>query len=423
VKRQLAPIENRDPLRVMFAITVMPVGGAETLLANLIRRMDRSRFSPELCCLKSLGTLGEQVARDVPAHHGLIAPRCKYDARVLPRLVSLLRRSQVDAVVTVGAGDTMFWTRLAAWWARVPVVVSAIHSTGWPDPVGRLNRLLTPLTDAFIAVAREHGRFLVDETRFPKKKVHVIANGVDADRFQPSASRRARTRGQLGVSDDTPVCGIVAALRPEKNHELFLAAAARVCRQRPDAQFWIVGDGDEKEKLQRITRQTGLSQNVRFLGSRPDVPHLLAGMDIFSLTSHNEANPVSILEAMAVGVPVVATRVGSVAESVTSGLTGYLVDPGNVDDLAQHWLSLFDDRTRSRQLGAAGREAVCKNWSLASMVQGYQDLIGDVYTRKVAASRTGEASCAGRRTALDSHRRDPRQRVEYPDCDAPLPLS
>lgn len=423
MKRQLVPIDQRGPLRVMFAITVMPVGGAETLLANLIRRLDRSRFAPELCCLKSLGTLGEQIAREVPAHHGLIAPRRKYDVGVLPRLVGLLRRSQVDAVVTVGAGDTMFWNRLAAWWARVPVVVSALHSTGWPDPVGKLNRWLTPLTDAFIAVARQHGRFLVDQTGFPEKKVHVIANGVDADRFQPSAARRARTRRQLGLSDDTPVCGIVAALRPEKNHELFLAAARRVCHVRPDAQFWIVGDGVEKEKLQRIARETGLTQNVRFLGSRPDIPHLLAGMDVFSLTSHNEANPVSILEAMAVGVPVVATRVGSVAESVKDGATGYLVDPGDAAGLAQHWLSLFGDRQRARQLGAAGRETVCRDWSLDGMVQGYQDLIGDIYTRKVAASRTVEPAYAGRTAGANSGRRDRRRTFEPPDCDAPLPVS
>jgi glycosyltransferase involved in cell wall biosynthesis len=381
------PSDDRGPLRVLFAIAVMPVGGAETLLANLVRRMDPSRFRPELCCLKQLGPLGESLARDIPVHYDLMSRSCRYDVRVLPRLVRLMRRRRFDAVVTVGAGSAMFWPRLAARWARVPVVASALHSTGWPDAVGRLNRILTPLTDAFIAVASEHGRYLVQEERFPAKKVHVIPNGVDTERFRWSASRRARAREQLGCDADTPVCGIVAALRPEKNHELFLQAAARVHNERPDARFVMIGDGEQRERLQQLAGQLGVTDNVQFLGNRSDVADLLPAFDVFSLTSHNEANPVSILEAMASAVPVVATRVGSVAESVVDGLTGYLVDPGDVDALTRHWLALLADGARAREMGTAGREAVCARWSLDRMVEGYQRLIREIFVRKTAAVR------------------------------------
>jgi glycosyltransferase involved in cell wall biosynthesis len=302
----------------------------------------------------------------------------------LPRLVKLLRRRQFDAVVAVGAGDTMFWTRLAAWWAGVPVVLSALHSTGWPDAVGRLNRLLTPITDGFIAVANGHGRYLVDAERFPQPKVHVIPNGVDVDRFRPSAARRARVRRQLGIGDEVPVCGIVAALRPEKNHDLFLAAAARVRRRWPNAQFLIIGDGAERKRLGQAVRGAGLAANVRFLGNRDDVADLLTALDVFSLTSHNEANPVSILEALATGVPVVATRVGSVAESVADGVTGHLVDPGNAEALADHWSRLFADPQAAARLGAAGRTAVVQRWSLDAMVAGYETLIARIYAEKSA---------------------------------------
>src|SRR5262245_38735121 len=151
-------------LRLMFVHTFMPVGGAETLLVNLIRRLDRQRFAPEICCLKFPGPLGEVMAREVPVFSGLL--RGKYDARVLPRLTRLLAKRRIDAVVTVGAGDRMFWGRLAARFAKVPVILTALHSTGWPDVVGRLNRLLTPITDGFIAVAETHGRYLREEERF-----------------------------------------------------------------------------------------------------------------------------------------------------------------------------------------------------------------------------------------------------------------
>ena len=156
------------PLRVMFLITSMPVGGAETLLFNLVRGMDRSRFLPEICCLKEPGPLGVELQAEMSIHSRLISH--KYDFRVLFRLKKLFRQRQIDAVITVGAGDKMFWGRLAARLARVPVVISALHSTGWPDGVGRLNRLLSRWTDAFIAVANTHAQFLVEYEKFPIEK-------------------------------------------------------------------------------------------------------------------------------------------------------------------------------------------------------------------------------------------------------------
>ncbi len=165
----LVSLEDRGPLRVMFVLTSMPVGGAETLLAELIRRMNRSRFLPEVCCLKELGPLGEELAKACPAHTGLL--RNKYDVAVLFRLARLLRQRRIDAVVTVGPGDKMFWGRLAAWLAAAPVICSALHSTGLPDRVEWPNRLLAPWTDAFIAVAGRHGRYLAAHEGCPADKV------------------------------------------------------------------------------------------------------------------------------------------------------------------------------------------------------------------------------------------------------------
>ena len=172
------------PLRVMFLITSMHVGGAETLLCNLIRRLDRKRFSPELCCLKELGELGQQLAGEILVHHDLLPN--KYDLSILPRLTRLMRRRRIDIVATVGAGDKMFWGRLAARAAGVPVVISAIHSTSWPDNITWLNRRLTPLTDAFVAVAQPHAEHLVKVERLPANRVRVIPNGVDTDRYCPA---------------------------------------------------------------------------------------------------------------------------------------------------------------------------------------------------------------------------------------------
>ncbi|HKD36727.1 MAG TPA: glycosyltransferase, partial [Pirellulales bacterium] len=297
-RRSWAPQAPEKLLRVMFLHTSVAIGGAESLLVDLIRRMDRSRFVPELCCLKSLGPNGEMLAREIPTFHGLI--RHKYDAGVVLRLARLMREREVNAIVSVGAGDKMFWGRIAARLAKVPVVLCAIHSTGWPDQIGRLNRMLTHWTDAFIALAEAHRRYLINNVGLPEAKVRIVPNGIDLERFHLRPPDEGLRR-KLDIAAGAPVAGIVARLRSEKNIEMFLEVARKVVGQSPDAQFLIVGDGPDRSALEDLSKRLGLANCVRFLGNRSDVPELLSLMDVFLLTSHNEASPVSIREAFAVG--------------------------------------------------------------------------------------------------------------------------
>lgn len=245
--------------------------------------------------------------------------------------------------------------------------------------------MLTPITDVFIAVADAHGRFLVEHEKFPATKVAVIRNGVDTRRFAPkSADEVASLRRELGIHTDTPVVGIVAALRPEKNHESFLDLATRVTGQWPGVQFLIVGDGPCRGSLEQYAARLELQKNVRFLGMRNDIPRVLAALDVFVLTSHNEANPVSILEAMSTGKPVVATNVGSVHEVVSDGQTGFLVPAGDAATLADRTLQLLKDPRLAQSMGAAGRATVDARWSIQEMVNRYAGLIESVYLRKTA---------------------------------------
>lgn len=356
----------------------MPVGGAETLLVNLVRRLDRSRFAPEIVCLKERGPLGEELAAEMPVHANLLTS--KWDLRILPRLWRLMRRPQADAVVTVGCGDKMFWGRLAAKLAGVRVIAAALHSTGWPDGVGRLNRLLTPITDAFIGVAAAHARHLVDGEGFPAEKVHCIANGIDADWFIPRD--RGPIRESLGIAADAPLVGILAALRPEKNHELFLAGAERILTAFPAARFLVIGDGPKRGELEALAKTLGVADATLFVGSRSDVPELLAACDLVALTSHNEASPVSILEALACGVPVVASNVGSISETVVDGETGRLFPAGDLTAYSAAAIDLLTDHDARRRMGAEGRRRVAERWSLEAMVRGYEQLIEKIYRQK-----------------------------------------
>lgn len=369
------------PIRVMFLITSMPVGGAETLLVNMMRRFDPARITPMIGCLKEKGVLGEELSDEFPVFENLI--HHKYDVGVAVRLRKLFKEQELDGVITVGAGDKMFWGRLAAKSARLPVILSALHSTGWPDGVGRLNRMLTGITDGFIACADSHAQYLVNNEKFPESKVFMIPNGIDTNRFVADQVARRDWRQKLSIADDAPVAGIVAALRSEKNHDLFLEAARRTLESLPEARFVIAGDGPERERLEALAVEKQVDQQVHFIGSTSDIPGVLSMMDVFSLTSHNEAKPVSILEALSCERPVAATAVGSVNESVLEGVTGFLVPAGDEQAMAERWVQLLSDDNLRRKMGAAGRDHVIENSSLDSMTTGYMELVETIFNSKV----------------------------------------
>lgn len=368
------------PLRTMFLLTSMPIGGAETLLVNLVRRFDSERIVPLIGCMKHRDVLGEELSTQFPVFENLL--NNKYDFAVAGRLKKLFLDEQVDALVTVGAGDKMFWGRLGARRAKLPVILSALHSTGWPDGVGRLNRMLTGITDGFIAVAQQHARFQIEHEKFPADKVFLIPNGIDTDRFQFSQDARNQWRQRWGIDEETPVVGIVAALRPEKNHQLFLESARRVLSNFNEAKFVVIGDGPERAKLEEFAKSKGIDSQVIFTGATHDIPGALSMMDLFALTSHNEASPVSIMEALACQRPVVSTNVGSISETVIEGENGFLVSPGCPDEMSERWIELIRDRQKCQSFGRHGRSHIVENSSLESMTEGYTQLLESTYAVK-----------------------------------------
>ncbi len=379
-------------MNTLFVITSMPIGGAEVLLLNLIRRLDRSKVSPILVCLKELGPLGEELAREIPTYQNLL--RSRYDLGVLFRLKKIIRQNKVQAVITVGAGDKMFWGRLAAKLAGTPVICSALHSTGWPDGVGKLNRALTGITDGFIAVARAHGQHLIEREKFPASKVTVIPNGIDLQKFSKTEGARERLRVELGVSLDSKIVGIVAALRKEKNHLRFVEIAKKVCEKIGNVHFVIVGEGPERAAIEAQIARYQINDRIHLLGTRTDTHHLLSGFDVFTLTSDNEANPVSILESLACSIPVVATDVGSVSEMVIQGRTGFVVPVDDVAVFADHVMNLVMNEQLAKQLGANGRQHVLENGSLDVMVTGYERLLSRLLREKTANRFVSERSSA-----------------------------
>ena len=340
---------------------------------NLVRSLDREKFLPEIACLRSSARSAMNCRPR--SRNTAICLRASTTYGSFPA-VQIDATRQIDVVVTVGAGDKMFWGRLAARLAGVPAIISSLHSTGWPDSVGRLNRLLTPLTDAFIGVAQAHTAHLVDHEGFPARKVHLIPNGVETSQFLPADKGQARRF--LGIEEDRKVVTILAALRPEKNHAMFISGAAKILDAEPHSVFLIIGDGPLLSQLQQQAMDLGISDAIRFLGSRSDIAQILPASDVVALTSLNEASPVSILEALSCGVPVVAADVGSVRETVEEGVTGKLFAAGDLPGFVSGTLELLADEELRTRLGATGRQKLVRNWSLQSMVAGYEALMSNL---------------------------------------------
>lgn len=362
------------PVRVTFLFTSLDVGGAERIGCELIRHLDRRKFQVSVICLKQLGLLGEELQKacDISVVSGLKAWR--FDPFAGGRLASTLRALRPDVLCMFGAGgDRSFWGRIAGAWTGVPVRVCCPHAMGDYEPWEPYNRILNSLTDAFVAISERHRLYLIREAHLPASKVVVIENGIDTERFQPPHEGRPRNDIRIGL---------VAMLRPEKNVLMFLRVAKLMKERGIEAQFLIVGDGPDRPLLEKSARDMGVDDLVRFCGLCPDVCSLYHELDIVALTSRFEVLPCSLMEAMACGLPVVATDVGAVADLVEDGTTGFLVSPDDDRAFAEAVIRLVRSPDLRRQMGRAGRKRVEEQFSLMRMVERFEGLFADLLRQK-----------------------------------------
>ena len=316
------PVRSDGPLHVLFVVPDLTVGGAERHVATLLPAMDRTRFAPSVLCINQPGPLFAEVeAAGVPAR-ALDHPKANVLGLVcaLVELVVHLLRTRPDVVVMRGANAELLG-RIAAVLARVPRTVVWVHNCGevTPRPRARTlaDRLLGPVTSAYYGLARGQVPYLVDELGYERSKIRLVHNGADPARypFVPVEERSRALAEELGVQPGDAVVGIVAVLRPEKDHTTFLRAARTVLERVPHARFLVVGRGKYPEDMERVqaqARELGIADRVVFTGRRADVADVVALMDVFCLTSYTvECFPMALLEAMAVGRAAVCTAVAS----------------------------------------------------------------------------------------------------------------
>jgi sugar transferase (PEP-CTERM/EpsH1 system associated) len=292
------------------------------------------------------------------------------------RLGILLRRLRPDVVHSRNwsAFDAVPAARLA----RVRAIVHGEHGREASDPQGRnprrnrLRRLAAPLIDRFVAVSDDLRRWLVTVVGVPEPRVVTIHNGVDTVRFTDDG--RDDARRALALPLDAPVVGTVGRLDPVKDQMSLLDAVARLGDCRPAPVLVVVGDGPCRRSLEERARTADLAGRVRFLGERADVPRLLRGFDVFVLPSIAEGISNTILEAMASGLPVIATQTGGNPELVAHGVTGALVPVGDPVAIAHIIRDYLADPHLRGLHGKAGRKRVVEEFRLERMAEQYGEL-------------------------------------------------
>jgi glycosyltransferase involved in cell wall biosynthesis len=274
--------------------------------------------------------------------------------------------------------------RVAGSFAKVPVIISSRHNVdigGWWREY--INRWTAPLDDHTIAVCEYVRSIELERARIPESKISTIYNGVDLNRFDHLDSMICLSvRKDLGISSKAPTIGCVGRLHQQKGYPDLLQAFKIVRDQISDIQLVIVGSGKMEKELKSFVKMHNLSDSVTFAGSRSDIPEILNGLDLFVLPSLWEGHPIVLLEAMAVGLPVVATRVGGTTEIVIDGETGLMVPPRNPSQLASAIITLMQNPDLRLKMGQASRQRVGL-FSIESMTSKIEDLYFDLYNRKL----------------------------------------
>ncbi len=371
-------------VHIVHVVHSLEVGGTEMGVVNLISAL-RDDFRHTVVAMTGAGPLAARLPLEVALYQ--LGKQPGKDVKTFTRLIMLLRKLAPEVVHTRSwaAMDAVVAARLS----RVPVVVHGEHGREAMDPHGlnrrrnRVRRLLTPFIDRFVTVSCDLGRWLDMTVGVPPRKILTIHNGVDTCRF--SGDHREAGRRALKLAPETVAVGTVGRLDPVKGQHGLLEGFAGVDAELAPTALVVVGDGPCRSALAGRARQRDLLGRVHLLGERADIPILLGGLDVYVLPSIAEGISNTILEAMATGLPVIATRTGGNPELVEDGATGMLVPVGDSAMLTAALTTYLRRPDLRAAHGTAGRQRAVESFALERMTRRYRDLYCELIREKVAA--------------------------------------
>ncbi len=365
-------------MRVGFVLHVMQVAGAEVLVRDIIRRLG-SRIVPTVFCLDAVGPIGEELIRggvEVLA----LGRRPGWDFKVAKRLADEATARKID-VLHAHQYTPFFYAALAKPLVRPrPRLLLTEHGRHYPDVVSPVRRavnrlLLDNMADSVTACVGFSGRALRDVDGFRGNRIRVIDNGIDVDRYGPPADKAEQKR-RLGFDPARRYVVHVARHHPVKDQSTLLRGFAAAAPHLPDVDLLMAGDGPLREELEVLAKSLGIAGRVKFLGIRKDVPEVLKAGDVFALTSVSEAASLTLLEAMASGLPSVVTDVGGNPDLIRRDVDGLLFPRGDSAACGAAFRRLFTEPGLAEKLGANARARAHQRFRLDDTVERYAELYG-----------------------------------------------
>ena len=383
------PLPGPKRVRVVEILATGTNGGAQEHVFGLMSRLDTTWYDASVVSL-SAGSAVRKLQR-----HGFdvtVIDQPDDDAAVRA-LVDHLRLVRPDVIHTHMYRADVVGTRavmaLGEGGYRRPYIVSTVHSSRVRSNEDReLIRRLTPEMDQLIAVSQSIVQKIADEHRVGAP-VRLIYNGVDLQRYDDQGPC-STIRDEFGMEAGSRIVGVVARLEPEKGHQTLIEAWPHVLHEVPDAYLLIVGEGSRRDFLEQWAAAHRVAHRVVFTGRRDDIPAVTAGLDVAVLPSWREAQGLSILEAMAMSRPVVASDVGGIPEMIEEGVTGLLVEHDNPVALAAAIVRLLKDRAYAARIGKAGHDLVHERFCIELMVKA----IEEIYDKGAEAVRLAETAAS-----------------------------
>lgn len=368
-------------LKVLQLMTDSKIGGAERVVFWLAKGLDKERFDVSVCSLSPRGPIFDEIEKEKIKVFTLDI-KCKWDIFHSLRLIKLIKTQKTD-ILQSHLFHANLLARIIGKIMGVPVIISTEHIMGL-EKRSRLfiNRATSLFVDKFIAISFSVGEFLTKTVGIKLSKIRVVQNGIAYQDSQYFNINKRDRREEFGFSPAEKIVGTVARMHEQKGYSYLLRAAQEVIRYYPEVKFLLVGDGPLKNKMEQLAVDLKITKNVLFKGFYKDVPAIMSIFDIFVLPSLWEGLPITILEAMVMRKPVIATKVGGVSEAVKDGLTGLLVEPCDYLSLSGAIMRLLNDEELRFKMGRAGYKNVSEYFDAKMMVEQTEKIYDTIISEK-----------------------------------------
>jgi glycosyltransferase involved in cell wall biosynthesis len=367
---------DSERVNVLFLMIHMAMGGTEHLILDLARNLDRRVFSPSVAWFVEDQPLEEFAKLQIPLYH--IPKRKRFDWNAMVRISTLVRRHRID-IINAHHFMPFFYAHYAAKLANRAKLVYTEHSEADVLKVGgkskAIGRCLLASCDAVVGVSDRVSQTLTSHFHLRPERVHTIENGVDTSLYTAGAPERLRWRQAFGLGPGDFVIGHVANFRRNKNHMFLLRAFRELVSRRDHVRLVLVGQGfpgdpdNSEQEIKDYISAHQLDTRVRLAGYRPNVQELLQMMDVFCLVSYKEGLPLSVIEAMASGLPVIGTDIEGIRSVISPEINGLMVAPDDVRGLTRTLERLIDDAALRERMGAASRRITTEQYSLTRCLE------------------------------------------------------